>query len=112
MIMFPINNDKTQKIRNSYMFFVYTNLIYSYYVEFNYFIIILIPLLNSFFIINIQYYQEFNTYYSLPEFIINISIYITIFNIKVYDFLFNKKLFFKTLKTNNKSKYRLSKTLI
>jgi signal transduction histidine kinase/CheY-like chemotaxis protein len=104
-LMFPINNERNNMIRHFYVFFAYTNVLFTYYVEFNYIMIILIPLLNSFLIVFVQYYQEFDKFYLLPEFLFNLFYYYAIFIIKKYEFLLNKKLFYEIYKNQQSINY-------
>ncbi len=105
IIMFPVIKDKTQIMRNIYMFFVYTNLLFTYYVEFNYLIVVVVPLLNSFLIVFVNFHEEYDNYYLLPEIIFNLMVYYATFVIKKYEFLLNKKLFFEIYKNQQYINY-------
>jgi signal transduction histidine kinase len=105
MLMFPVNNININYIRAFYMYFSFMNVLFTYYVEFNYFMIIFIPALNSFLIIFVQYYQQFDNFFLLPEFLFNLFIYYAVFVIKKNDFLLNKKILYEVYKNQQYINY-------
>ncbi len=98
IIMFPVNDDIFSTFRAFYMFLAYMNVLFTYYLEFNYIMVLFIPLFNSILIIFLQFYHKFSNFFLLPEFLFNLLYYFAIFSIKKYEFLLNKKLFFEIYK--------------
>jgi signal transduction histidine kinase len=105
IVLFKVNPDKLSYIRGLYMIFMAMSLLFTYFVEFSYFMIILIPCLNSIGIIVAGNLLNIDHMFLLPELIVNLVYYYAMFVTKKYEFLRNKKLFFESYKNEQYIKY-------
>ena len=107
-IMFPVtlpDLNQCNQIGYIHFYLLFVNLIYLYYLEFNLILLILVPILNTGFILFFQFYYEYPSYNLLAELIVNLIYYVVTFLYKKYEFSNLKKKFFENYKNENFIEY-------
>jgi signal transduction histidine kinase/CheY-like chemotaxis protein len=104
-ICFPISNDLVNCVRFFYMFFALSSVLFIYYMEFNYIIILLMPVLNAIGIFLAGIIRNYSIFNLLPEHLLNITFYYAVFFVKKYDFFTNKKMYFEIYKNEQYINY-------
>ena len=102
-LMLPEHNPDPSSpnyIRYIYCFLFIINVLYSYYLDYNVVILLIIPLINSGFILYCQFVFNFKEYYFAPEFIGNFVYFIVNYVIKKYDFSEKKEIFLEHYKNH------------
>ena len=104
VIMFPaVIPDFTQcnQLRFIYTFLLFMNVLYVFYLDFNFLMLILVPILNSGFILFFQFYYSYKAYFFVYELIGNLIYYFVSFLLKKYDFGNKKEKFFEFYKNEH-----------
>ena len=110
VIMFPQimpNESSPFQSRVICSFIVLMNLLYSSYLDFNFVVLVLIPVLNALLIIYFQYAYNFAKFYFAFEFALNIVYYVPTFFIKKNEFINKKKIFLESFKNEQCTDYIL-----
>jgi signal transduction histidine kinase len=103
--IFPVNPVEGNIIRYTYCGIFYLNFLYNYFIEFNYIILIFIAVLNSVFLLSIQYSRNLGNWYLVPEVIINLVYYYAFSLLKKSELQFEKLSFIESYKNNNYINY-------
>jgi signal transduction histidine kinase/CheY-like chemotaxis protein len=103
--IFPVNNKEINVYRFAYFGIFYVNFLHNYYLEFNYYLLIVITFLNSLVLVGAQYSRNLGDYFLLPEVATNI-VYYYIYNLLKKSELESEKIsFIKSYKNNNYIEY-------
>jgi len=103
--IFAVNPIDENVFRYAYTAVFYIIFLQNYFLNFNYFVIILITILNSVILFVVQLTRNLGYYYLLPEIVVNI-IYYYIFNLlKKSEIIYERNSFFESFKNNHYIEY-------
>jgi signal transduction histidine kinase len=98
-------SNEVNVIRVSYNFLLIMNCIYIFFIDFNYILLAIIPLLNTGVLYSIQRTRNLVYHQMLPEIIVNILYYYATFLLKKSEYLYEKQLFLESKNNENYTEY-------
>jgi len=101
----PVTPIPENSIRLSYVIILYIGFLYTFFLDFNYILLILIPFINCISIFLSQFSRNLQLTYLLPEIVINLFYFYISFLLKKYNYLHERNLFYQTYRTSYYNEY-------
>jgi signal transduction histidine kinase len=103
--IFPVTPLPENSIRVSYGIIIYIGFLYTFFLDYNYMIMILVPILNSISLFLSQFSRNLSETHLMPEIIINFFYFYVSFILKRHIYFHEKNFFYQYYRTENYKEY-------